>query len=334
MKCLIALLMLIVTCYCATLNEVFLSEWTEFKLKHGKKYETRIEEEFRMKIFLQTKHEIAKHNAEYELGLHTYTLGMNKFGDMLRHEFTEMMNGFDMNSTVSRQNGSTFITPANVVIPAEVDWRKKGAVTPVKDQGMCGSCWAFSSTGSLEGQHYLKTGVLTSLSEQNLVDCSRKYGNGGCSGGFMSAGFLYIKDNHGIDTEASYPYEAKDDICRYSPKTVGAIDTGYVGIPMGSEEKLKEAVATVGPVSVAIDASRTSFMLYRSGVYCDVKCSSVFLDHAVLVVGYGTDEKTKEDYWLVKNSWGTVWGDKGYIKMCRNKMNHCGIATTAVYPLV
>ncbi|XP_069938015.1 cathepsin L-like peptidase, partial [Cherax quadricarinatus] len=188
-------------------------------------------------------------------------------------------------------------------------------------------------TGSLEGQHFRKTGQLVSLSEQNLIDCSAKYGNGGCDGGLMDYAFQYIKDNGGIDTEEAYPYTAKENKCCYNASESGAEDTGFVDISEGSEDALMKAVATVGPVSVAIDASRDSFQFYRHGVYDEADCSSTYLDHGVLVVGYGTTEDGT-DYWLVKNSWGATWGDIGYLKMIRNHNNQCGIATAASYPLV
>jgi cathepsin L len=147
----------------------------------------------------------------------------------------------------------------------------------------------------------------------------------------MDLAFQYIKDNMGIDTESSYPYEAKDDKCRYNPANRGATDVGFMDIPHNDEDKLKEAVATIGPISVAIDANHLSFQLYKSGVYDEPACTDN-LDHGVLAVGYGT--MNGKDYWLVKNSWGMSWGDQGYIMMSRNKGNQCGIAAMASYPLV
>lgn len=313
-------------------------EWEAFKLEHGKTYKSDVEDKFRMKIFMENRHKIAKHNAAYEKGITKFRLGMNKYADLLLHEFTHVMNGFNKTQKKvgghQKLQGVTFISPANVEFPHTVDWRDQGAVTPVKDQGQCGSCWAFSSTGSLEGQHFRKSGRLVSLSEQNLIDCSTIEGNEGCNGGVMDQAFQYVKDNSGIDTEVSYPYEAEDDKCRYNPKTSGATDAGFVDVEHGNERKLKEAVATVGPVSVAIDASHESFQLYHEGVYYEPECNSTELDHGVLVVGYGTDEESGQDYWLVKNSWGVTWGNKGFVMMARNRDNNCGIATLASYPLV
>lgn len=308
-------------------------EWEAFKMHHKKAYSNEIEEKFRMKIYLENRHRIAKHNKNHE----EYKLAMNKYGDMLPHEFKSRMNGFraDLkNHTLHLLTAVSFIEPDNFVAPASIDWRDKGAVTPVKDQGQCGSCWSFSATGSLEGQHFRKTGKLVSLSEQNLVDCSmgEKYQNEGCNGGLMDNAFRYIKDNGGIDTETLYPYEAKDDKCRYKKSDKGADDKGFVDIPEGREDKLKKAVASVGPVSIAIDASHESFQFYSKGVYYDKDCSSTDLDHGVLIVGYGTEDG--QDFWLVKNSWGPTWGENGFIKMARNKDNHCGVASSASYPLV
>jgi len=345
MRVVLALFLLcVVACQAISFFDLVLEEWETFKIQHKKSYNTDTEEKFRLKIFMDNRHKITKHNAKFVKGEVSYDLALNKYGDLLHHEFVHTMNGFNKTSKnklkgangefVKPLKGATFIPPANVELPKSVNWVNLGAVTPVKDQGQCGSCWSFSATGSLEGQHFRKTGKLVSLSEQNLVDCSQKYGNNGCEGGLMDQAFQYVRDNRGIDTEQSYPYEAKDDNCKYRPQDSGATDVGFVDIPQGDEQALKKAVATIGPVSIAIDASHESFQFYSSGVYIEPDCDSQQLDHGVLIVGYGTDEETGQDYWLVKNSWGETWGEKGFVKMARNKDNQCGIATAASYPLV
>lgn len=337
MKLLLILASIVIGTQAISFFDLVQEQWTSFKITHKKQYENEIEERFRMKIFMENSHKVAKHNKLYALGQVSYKLGINKYADMLHHEFVHTLNGFNNTKKllggIKLEQPVTFIPPANIKLPTEVDWRTKGAVTPIKDQGHCGSCWSFSATGSLEGQNFRKTGKLVSLSEQNLVDCSGRYGNNGCNGGLMDNAFRYIKDNGGIDTEAGYPYKAEDEKCHYSPKNKGATDKGFVDIASGSEDQLQAAIATIGPVSIAIDASHESFQLYSEGVYYDPECSSEELDHGVLAVGYGTDENG-QDYWLVKNSWGTSWGEQGYIKMARNKENACGVATQASYPLV
>ncbi|CAF0935773.1 unnamed protein product [Adineta ricciae] len=334
MKTCIALSLLFVCVYSApTFNSLLDEPWTLFKRTYERQYSTSEEEINRRSIWEANLAMIRNHNLEADLGIHTYTLKMNKFGDMTNEEINRQMNGLDMSLKNKMDvDHHTFRAPANVAIPSAVDWRTKGYVTPVKDQGQCGSCWAFSATGSLEGQHFAKTQQLVSLSEQNLVDCSGSQGNMGCHGGLMDYAFQYIKVNNGIDTETSYPYEARDDTCRFRTKDVGATDTGFFDIPSRDENALQSAIATVGPISVAIDASQSSFHFYHSGVYNEPACSSYQLDHGVLAVGY--DSQSGSDYYIVKNSWGTSWGSDGYIWMSRNKSNQCGIATMASYPLV
>ena len=262
-----------------------------------------------------------------------YTLTMNKFSDLEMDEIAAKHKGLKLSRAVHSNATKLFQVASKLELPRRVDWRKKGAVTEVKDQLDCGSCWAFSATGSLEGQNYLQTGRLVSLSEQNLIDCSDDYGNEGCDGGLQEAAFDYIKDND-VDAEILYPYEGREGKCRVSYWDIGVSLTGYVRIPSANEYALMQAVSSVGPISVSIDASEQSFMHYSGGIYYEPLCSSSErkLDHAVLVVGYGTHNG--QDYWLVKNSWGEDWGMDGYIMMARNRDNNCGIATEALYPTV
>lgn len=315
----------VVICVAAAATD---SEWVVFKTKHGKVYQQE-EDSLRRIIYEDNMQRVENHNALFAKGLKSFYLGENQFADMTTTEFAKMMNGFRSNG-LSQSTENAFGN--NVSLPATVDWTKKGYVTPVKNQGQCGSCWAFSTTGSLEGAHFKKTNKLVSLSEKNLMDCSRSYGNLGCSGGLMRSAFKYIIHNKGIDTEKSYPYVPKDGSCKFNRANVGATMKSFVAIKKDSEMDLQKASATVGPISVAIDASNFSFQLYKGGVYNEPQCSSVQLDHGVLVVGYGTDGG--KDYWLVKNSWAASWGIKGYIKMSRNRNNQCGIATQASYPVV
>jgi len=219
-------------------------------------------------------------------------------------------------------------------LPAAVDWRKAGFVTPVKDQGTCGSCWAFAATSAIESAWQLKYGVQHILSPQNLVDCAwRGYGNLGCAGGNEEPSFQWVIDHGGLMLEKDYAYLSQDSYCSFNQTLASVTLSGYVRIPFGDEEALKDAVAHVGPVSIAYDASHESMVFYSSGVYYEPECSATDLDHAVVIVGYGTTEDG-EDYWIVKNSWSTYWGDMGYFKIARNRNNHCGIASAASYPVV
>ena len=217
-------------------------------------------------------------------------------------------------------------------VPKEVDWVKQGVVSSVKNQLECGSCWAFSSIGAVEGEWALKNKQLYNLSEQELVDCSSYLGNMGCGGGSMDEAFQYIIQN-GICSNVSYPYNATDGQCHNQTCTKKVhIDT-YHDVPKDNENQLEKAVAKQ-PVSVAIQANLQSFQLYKSGIYSDPDCSDD-LDHGVLAVGYGYDANLGLHYWLIKNSWGTDWGENGYMKMLKgieNPEGQCGIAMDASYP--
>ena len=296
--------------------------------EHGKVYPDETTELRRHAIWQANKKYVDEHNENLadRLG---FTLGMNAFADMDGAEFAKIYNGY---LSGRRSNSTKIFHSSGISLPTSVDWRTKGIVTGIKNQGQCGSCWAFSTTGSLEGQHALATGKLVSLSEQNLVDCSGAEGNEGCNGGLMDDAFEYIIKNNGIDTEASYPYVARDERCRFKAANVGATEKSYTDVKHEDEQALTDAIATVGPISVAIDASHQSFQMYSSGVYYEPDCSQTELDHGVLAVGYGSD--SGQDYYIVKNSWGTSWGMQGYIWMSRNRNNNCGIATDASYPTV
>lgn len=299
--------------------------WDKWVSDFKKIYENEAERIERKAIFVENFIHILQHNAEAEVRLHNYTLGLNAFADLTSAEFADKY--LSKFSTLSESH--TVILPDTDV--QSIDWRELGAVTPVKDQGQCGSCWSFSATGSMEGAHFKVHDELVSLSEQQLVDCANKL-NQGCNGGMMDYAFKYVIKNNGITTESNYPYTAMDGTCNTEDSAVSAVMIDdYNDVPENDESQLMAAVSNQ-PVSVAIDAEGRSFQLYKSGVYND-KCGTN-LDHGVLVVGYGTEDGL--DYWIVKNSWGESWGDEGYIKMARNtkdKEGQCGIAMQPSYPL-
>jgi len=280
--------------------------------------------------WMKTDEFITKTNTEQSV----YTLGHNQFSAMSREEFSEFAH--------SGVQGESSMDAAYLgqheysgeALPAEIDWSAKGAVTAVKNQGHCGSCWAFSTTGSMEGANMLATSKLEPMSEQQLVDCSSSFGNNGCSGGLMDLGFKFAEAND-VCSEASYPYKGVVGTCATScsaaiPK--GGV-SGYKDVKHDSEQDMMSAVAQQ-PVSIAIDASSHSFQYYKTGVLTGM-CGST-LDHGVLTVGYGTQDGT--DYWKVKNSWASVWGDAGYIKLQRGKKfassGECGMLKQPSYPVV
>jgi len=325
MKAILCLVALVALVAAAKISDVeYAMEFGRFVATHKKAYASADEQGYRFRVFKKNLDFIRSHNEE-EKG---FSVGVNQFADLTNAEFVARYLG-SFNRTRSTKIQAIRTTEA---LPSTVDWRTKGAVTPVKDQGQCGSCWSFSATGSIEGSYFLSKGQLVSLSEQNLVDCSVSQGNNGCGGGLMDYAFDYVISNKGLDTEVSYPYTATGpNTCEFNAANVGATISSYTDIPSGSESQLQVAVAQQ-PTSVAIDASHMSFQFYKTGVYYESACSSSQLDHGVLAVGYGTD--SSKDYWLVKNSWAATWGDKGYIKMSRNRSNNCGIATAASYPIV
>ncbi|CAH1392196.1 unnamed protein product [Nezara viridula] len=316
----------------STATPSFKDEWTSFKKQHGKSYKSQAEENLRLSVFMDNMKFIEEHNARFEAGMETYYLRMNSLGDMLSEEVSFFLLGLNEDYSDGIEQPMEFIPPANIAIPESVDWRKIGAVTPVKSQGHCGSCWAFSATGSMEGQLFRKTGKLIPLSEQQLIDCDRGLDNG-CGGGLAFHAFRYLKDR-GLQSEDTYPYEAKDNKCRFNERKVvnGTKVRSWTIIRNGDLDALQKAVATVGPISVSINTKSKSFRFYGGGILTGDGCDPSSVNHAVLLVGYGSENG--KDYWIVKNSWNTWWGEKGYIRFERNSNNTCGIATHPSYPLL
>jgi len=322
MRACIVALFLGVALSAAVPESVYQDAFVSWMQQYDKSY-TPEEFFYRYNTFKVNYDYVEKHNA----GNYTWSVELNKFADLSTGEFKNIYLGYKP----ELRRDARHITLNDVKVGAypsgSLDWVAKGAVTGIKDQGQCGSCWAFSTTGGIEGAVQIKYGHLTSLSEQELVDCAGSYGNSGCNGGLMDNAFKYAEAN-GLCTESAYPYTAKDGTCKKTSCTMSTNSkiTGYKDVTH-TENALGTASDTQ-PISIAIEADQSGFQLYKSGIFCGV-CGQN-LDHGVLLVGYGTETGT--DYWKVKNSWGTSWGEQGYIRMCRNK-NECGLSDEPSYPV-
>ncbi|XP_078054332.1 procathepsin L-like isoform X2 [Mustelus asterias] len=392
-------------------------DWKIWKSQHEKQY-TEEEETRRRSIWEDNVRYIEQHNLEYSMGKHTFTVGMNEFGDLTDKEFNERMNGFlpiqadnsteevdgdeldedvesdggedeldedvesdggedELDEDVESDGGDDELDEDVESDGGEdeldedvesdggddelhgdvesdggddeldedeesdddltrvfVDWRRRGYVTAVKNQRNCGSCWAFSATGAIEGQWRKVTGKLIPLSEQDLVDCSRSFGTHGCRGGWMSYAFAYVLRNGGINSARDYPYTARVNTCKFQKTKFVAKIRGFRRVKRRTR-RLARAVRRIGPISVAIDAGGP-FRWYKRGIYRNRRCKTRGVNHAVLVVGYGRQGRwyRRRWFWLVKNSWGTSWGDRGYIKMAMRVRKNCGITRHAIYPIV
>ena len=280
------------------------SPFEAWKAAHSMKFES-FENTYRERIFLANLAEITLHNSKLSK---SYTMGLNQFSALTQEEFAQQFLGLNLPEGVE-----TVSEDLEYPIVGDVDWTTQGAVTPIKNQGQCGSCWAFSTTGSLEGLSKLAYGTLQSFSEQQLVDCSGKYGNQACNGGLMDNAFKFVKDN-GIVLESEYAYKAVKQAC--------AKPTGPFKISGFTDVKDCNTLATAvaeRPVSVAVDANNWS--KYASGVFNNCGKS---LDHGVLLVGVVGGN------WKIKNSWGTGWGESGFIRLATG--NTCGVCNVASYP--
>ncbi|XP_061456725.1 procathepsin L-like [Rhineura floridana] len=319
--------LVLLTTFSAALDPILDMHWNHWRGSHHKIYHLG-EENHRREIWESNLKMIEQHNSEAGEAKHNYTMAMNEFGDWTNEEFNEKMNGYRPDPFHKVDNNiALFKESDTLVTEACVDWRYQGYVTPVKNQGSCGSCWAFSATGALEGLHFKKTHQLVSLSEQNLVDCCWPQGDQGCGGGWPASAFHYVMGNRGINSERTYPYEGKNGPCRFQPWDRAATCSSYTYIPQGNEGALEQAVGSVGPVSVAVDAS--DFQFYHQGIYSNSKCGTQ-LNHAVLAIGYCTDVQ-QGPYWILKNSWGPTWGENGYMRLAKG-FNLCGVANAASYP--
>lgn len=308
-------------------EEHLVNEFTRFKYKHGKNYNNEKEHDLRRDIFRQNLRFIHSHNRAGK----GFTVAVNHLADRTEEEL-KALRGFKSSNIYN--GGKPFpYNPADFKddVPESLDWRIAGAVTPVKDQSVCGSCWSFGTAGHIESAYFLKYNNLIRFSQQALIDCSWGYGNNGCDGGEDFRAYQWMMEIGGIPSEEEYGgYLGQDGYCRVDNKTLYAAIDGWVNVTSGDSEAMKLALFKHGPLSIAIDAGHKSFSYYANGVYYEPECKNNLdgLDHAVLAVGYG---KLKgEDYWLIKNSWSNYWGNDGYALMAM-KENNCGLTTDATY---
>ena len=326
--------MCVVSQYCFAQSQVTnndLGQFTAFQERFEKHYSLE-EVDMRFDIFRSNLRVIMLHNMDRS---QNFTLGVNQFTDLTADEFRKSYIG-GIEGKVESYGCKSFSSSGNG-LPDAVDWRDHGAVTKVKDQGQCGSCWAFSATGAIEGAWAINKGQLTCLSEQELVDCAtgRSYGSNGCNGGQMDGGFKYVIE-HGQCASAEYPYTS--GVSKTSGSCVAC--TAVVEMSSCSDVKSNDQVSLKAavfqqPVSIAIEADTRYFQSYSGGVLDAATCGTS-LDHGVLIVGYGAENGQK--YWLVKNSWSDTWGDKGYVKILRSESTNdagiCGIAMEPSFPSV
>lgn len=316
--------------YSTTENEW--NQFTDFQNNFGKKYANLEELEFRFQVFRENLRNIVVHNLD---NTQNFTMSVNQFSDLSPQEFKEQyVSGLKVEVG---SYGCKSFSSSGTSAPASIDWRVKNAVTSVKDQGQCGSCWTFSSTGAIEGAWAISKGTLLDFSEQELVDCATgiSYGSHGCNGGQMEGAFKFVIEN-GQCTDSSYPYTSGTTKTSGSCKKCSSVAhiSSCSDVKPNDQMSLKAAVAQQ-PVAVAISADTKLFQSYSSGVITSSSCYTS-LDHGVLVVGYGAENG--QDYWLVKNSWSNTWGDNGYVKIARSSSTNdpgiCGIAMDPSFPSV
>jgi len=326
MKKLLTILALTATTFAAdpTVHDEEMKElWAAWKEHHNKEY-YEDEEPVRMKIFVNNHNKINAHN---NAGNSTVTLGINQFADLTADEFQAQFTGGYVPQTGEPEEGRRLEGENKRFLgslPASVDWRTKGAVTPVKNQKSCNGCWSFSTAGALEALHHIKTGSLVSFSEQQLIDCDKK--SHGCTSGNMPSAYTYTAAN-GIEQESSYPLVDKNTACTYSSSKATKVNKGYANVKSRDATALMEALVSQ-PVSVALDSKSSVWQHYKSGVITS-GCGSD-LDHAVLAIGYTTVNGVKA--FIVKNSWGTGWGENGYVYISASSSNVCGILSAPLYP--
>ncbi|EDW55046.1 cathepsin L1 [Drosophila sechellia] len=308
-------------------------EWARYKARYNKRY--GLEDQYHRRILEKRVQAVANHNRLYSQGRSGFRMGLNQFSD------TNLRLLYSRRSAISApaEPSTKGVTkPANYKsydqITRGIDWRQYGYISAVGDQGTeCLSCWAFSTSGVLEAHLAKKYGKLVPLSPKHFVDCV-PYPNQGCNAGWVSVAFNYTRD-YGIASKESYPYKPENGECRWDPRKSAGTLREYVTLTSNDERELAEVVYNIGPVAVSIDHLHEEFDQYFGGILRIPSCGNTKFDlkHSVLLVGFGTHPKWG-DYWIIKNSYGTEWGESGYFKLARNANNMCGVATLPQYPIV
>ena len=302
-----------------SVNPIVEKEFVQHIAEYGKSYGTKEEYQFRLALFAEKHAAIAEHNSENG----SFQLGHNQFSDWTDAEYKKLL-GFKKRSHMVKSSNYTVLDTSNT--PSSIDWRDRGAVNAVKNQGQCGSCWAFSATAAIEGAHFMQTGQLLRLSEQQLVDCDRQ--SEGCNGGLQEYAMDYLESNQ-QELESDYPYTAKDGQCQTSAAKGKVLVAQIHDVQPESVDQLKAAIA-VGPTSVTVEADKLVFQMYMKGIFNSEKCGTE-LDHAITAVGFGTEDG--QDYYIVRNSWGAQWGEEGYIRIAAVEgKGICGIQQVSLFP--
>lgn len=302
-----------------------MKRFEEWMAKYGRVYKDKDEKMRRFQIFENNVNRIETFNSRNG---NSYTLGINQFADMTNNEFVAQYTGASLPLNIKREPVVSFDDVNISAVPQSVDWRDYGAVTEVKNQNPCGSCWAFSAIATVEGLYKIKTGQLISLSEQEVLDCAVSYG---CKGGWVDRAYDFILSNNGVTSEENYPYQAYQGTCNANSEPNSAYITGYSYVRSNDESSMMYAVSKQ-PIAATIDASGDYFQYYQGGVFSGPCGTS--RNHAITVIGYGQDSSTGTKYWIVKNSWGSWWGEGGYIRMAIGASSYglCGIAMAPLYP--
>ncbi|XP_076237784.1 cathepsin L4 [Calliopsis andreniformis] len=303
--------------------------WNVYKARYNKSYSGNVETARRMS-WEENLVTIYKHNLMAAAGHYNYTLRDNHIADLGTRQYVrDMVKLIPSNKRrMSKESmvGAT-LHELNRHVPMRLDWREAGFDTAPENQEDCGSCYAYSIAGSIQGQIFKETGMLLPLSEQQLIDCSTSTGNLGCSGGSLRNTLRYLEKAKGLMARGQYPYKGKQGPCRFQQDWSVVNITSWAVLPARDEKALEAAVANIGPIAASINASPKTFQLYHEGVYDDERCSSDMVNHAMLIVGYTPTE------WILKNWWGDGWGENGYMRLAKNK-NRCGIANYAAYAKV